>query len=165
MRNTQSPVASLRRDSGQSTPADRPTSTFPHFPSDHTPLLVRPHVHSSRGHLSWPGNLLQVTQQALIHPQSEQSMPFSAQISALRTGRTQSPDAQWGTQIGISWGILNILEPWTNTSYLKGKSLVRGYKTWVCKGLMNETWSLGWAPFRGEEHPPTLFFFPCLTKV
>ena len=28
------------------------------FPLDHTPLLVRPHVHSSRGHLRWPHNSL-----------------------------------------------------------------------------------------------------------
>ena len=47
--------------------------TFPHFPSDHTPLLVRPHVHSSRGHLCSPHDPLQVTQQALVQPHSEQS--------------------------------------------------------------------------------------------
>ena len=39
----------------------------------------------------------------------------------------------------------------------EGESLDRGYKTWVCKCLMNETWSLDRAPFRGEKHPPTLF--------
>ena len=33
------------------------TGTFPHFPRHHIPLLVRPHVHSSRGHLSWPDTL------------------------------------------------------------------------------------------------------------
>ena len=47
--------------------------TFPHFPSDHTPLLVRPYVHRSRGHLHSTHNPLQVTQQALVQPHSEQS--------------------------------------------------------------------------------------------
>ena len=51
---------------------------------------------ASRGHLRWPHDPLQVTQQALVQTHSEQSAPSSAQISALRTGRTQSPDAQWG---------------------------------------------------------------------
>ena len=47
--------------------------TFPHFLSDHTPLLVRPQAHSSRGHLRWPHDPLQVTQQAVVQPYSEQS--------------------------------------------------------------------------------------------
>ena len=55
------------------------TGTFPHFPWHHTPLLVRPHVHSRREHLRSPNALqgspdaLQVMQQALVQPHSEQS--------------------------------------------------------------------------------------------
>ena len=158
MRNRQSPVATVSGGTQDSQLPQRDQhGTFPHFPSDHTSLLVRPHVHSSRGHLSWPGNLLQVTQKALIHPQSEQSMPFSGHISALRTGRTQSPDAQWGIHTGINWGILNILELWTNTNYLKGKSLVRRYKTWVCK--MPPEWNVkpGLGTIQRRAPPNSLF--------
>ena len=61
--------------------------TFPHFPSDHTPLLVRPHAHGSRGHLYWPHNPLQVTQQALVQPHSEQS--------ALPSPRAWSQSQKW----------------------------------------------------------------------
>ena len=95
MRNRQSPVATVSGGMQDSQLPHRVQHrTFPQFPSDHTPLLVRPHAHSSRGHLRSHHDPLQVTQQALIHPHPEQSTPSSAQISALRTGRTQSPDAQ-----------------------------------------------------------------------
>ena len=119
---------------------------------------------ASRGHLCWPHDPLQVTQQALVQTHSEQSAPSSAQISALRTGRTQSPDAQWGNQTGINWGTLNILELWTNTSYLKGNLWSEGTKHGYAKCLMNEMWSLDWAPFRGAKHLPTLFFIPALLR-
>ena len=74
MRNRQSPVATV---SGGTQDGQLPHRvqhrTFPHFPLDHTPLLVRPHAHSSRGYLRSPHDALQVTQQALVQPHSEQS--------------------------------------------------------------------------------------------
>ena len=159
MWNKHSPVATVSGGTQDSQFRHRDQhGTFPHFPSDHTPLLVRPHVHSSRGHLRWPHDPLQVTQQALPCPaQSEQSAPSSAQISALRTGRTQSPDAHWGIQTGINWDTLNILGLWTNTNHLKGNLWSEGTKHGYAKRLINETWSLDWAPLRGEKLLPTLF--------
>ena len=74
MRNRQSPVATV---SGGTQDGQLPHRvqhrTFPHFPLDHTPLLVRPHAHSSRGYLRSPHDALQVRQQALVQPHSEQS--------------------------------------------------------------------------------------------
>ena len=74
MRNRQSsvPTVSGGTQDGQF-PQSNQHGTSPHFPSDHTPLLVRPYVHRSRGHLCSPHDPLQVTQQALIQPHSEQS--------------------------------------------------------------------------------------------
>ena len=78
MRNTQSPMATV---SGGTQDGQLPYrvqhGTFPHFPSDHTPLLVWPDAHSSRGNLHSPHDALQVTQQALVQPHSEQSALFS----------------------------------------------------------------------------------------
>ena len=162
MRNTQSPVATV---SGESTPTERPTPDFPTVSLGSHSSPGEDSAHSSWGHLRWPGILLQVTPKALIHPHSEQSTPSSAQISDLRNERTHSPDAQWGILIRITWGTLNILELWTNTNYLKGNLWSEGTKHGYAKCLINETWRLDWAPFSGEKHPPTLFFFPSLTKV
>ena len=44
----------------------------------------------------------------------------------------KGPDVQWGIQTGISWAILNILELWTNTNYLKGNLWSEGTKH-VCR--------------------------------
>ena len=52
MRNRQAPVATVSGGTQDSQLPQRDQhGTFPHFPSDHTPLLLRPHVHSSRRHL------------------------------------------------------------------------------------------------------------------
>ena len=52
MRNRQSPVATVSGGTQDNQlPQRDQQGTFPHFPSDHTPLLLRPHVHSSRRHL------------------------------------------------------------------------------------------------------------------
>ena len=74
MRNRQSPVATVSGGTQDSQLLHRVQhGTSPHFPSDHTPLLVRPHAQSSRGYLGSPHDALQVTQQALVQPHSEQS--------------------------------------------------------------------------------------------
>ena len=109
-------------------------SIFPHFPSDLTPFLVRPsHTQqqwapqktrqSPSGHRPGPGPSL---------PRVER--PCSAQISALRNRRTQSPEAQWRIQIGITWGTLNIINVGSHPIYLKG-TLVRA-QTCIYKVLL-----------------------------
>ena len=147
MRNRQSPVATLSGGTQDSQLPQRDQhGTFPHFPLDHTPLLVRPHVHSSRRHLHWPGNLLQVTQQALIHPHSEQSIPFSGQISALRTGRTQE---SWSSVRDPDWNQLGHLKHSQAVDQHKlseGESLVRGYKTCVGSCIRHYWENVGTAP-------------------
>ena len=60
--------------------------------------------------------------------------PCSAQISALRNRRTQSPEAQWRIQIGITWGTLNIINVGSHPIYLKG-TLVRA-QTCIYKVLL-----------------------------
>ena len=53
MRNRQAPVATVSGGTQDSQLLQRDQhGTFPHFPSDHILLLMRPYVHSSRGHLS-----------------------------------------------------------------------------------------------------------------
>ena len=84
MRNRQSPVATVSGGTQDSQLLHRVQhGTSPHFPSDHTPLLVRLHVPSSRGHLRLPHDPLQVTQQALVHHHSQQS---GGAILSLRSG-------------------------------------------------------------------------------
>ena len=74
MRNRQFSVATVSGGTQNSQLLHRVQhGTFPNFSSDHTPLLVRPHAHSSRRHLRSPHDPLQVTQQALVQTHSEQS--------------------------------------------------------------------------------------------
>ena len=56
---------------------------------------------------------VQVTDQALVHPHAEpRSQPSGS--------GGLSHHAQWGIQMGITRGILIIMELWPNTNYLKG---------------------------------------------
>ena len=65
----------------------------------------------------------------------------------------KSPNAQWGIQAGMNWGILNIHNLWTNTNNQKGNLWSEGTRHGYAKCLINETWRLDWAPFRGEKAP------------
>ena len=77
MRNTQSPVATVSGGTQDGQLLHRVQhGTFPHCPSDHTPLLMRHHAHSSRGHLCSSHDALQVTQQALVSSARSRA-PFS----------------------------------------------------------------------------------------
>ena len=82
---TDSPLCPLSQEGLRTVNSGTETDTgaFPHVPSDHTPLLVRLHVPSSRGHLRLPHDPLQVTQQALVHHHSQQS---GGAILSLRSG-------------------------------------------------------------------------------
>lgn len=64
---------------------DQPV-TFPtlFIRSPHPPEAAMPH--SSSGHLSWPDNPLQVTDQALVHPTQNRAPPPQARSQSSETG-------------------------------------------------------------------------------
>ena len=118
--------------------------TFSHFPSDHTPLLVEasctqqqgaPQLtpRSPSGHTPGPGP-------SPLRAEHLPPQPRSQPISALRKGRTQE---SWCSARDPDCNHLGHLKHYQAVDQHKlpeGESLVRGYKTWVCK--MPNQWNL-----------------------
>ena len=126
-----------RRDSGQETPTKTKRGDFPTLSSHLAPLLVRP----SRTLQPWAPQLdpttpcRSQTSPAPSPVQSRAPAP-SAQIPALRIGRTRSPAAQGWIWTGITWGTLNIIKVGPHTDNMT-KNLWSGGKNVSTKGFIN----------------------------
>ena len=98
--------------------------TFPHFPSDHTPLLVRPHAQQQgvplltprcpSGHTAGPGPA----------PLRAERPPLPQGLISVSEVETKSPDAQCRVQIGSICSLCTFL----------GRDLTREPEEHVCCG-------------------------------
>ena len=158
MGNRQSPVATVSGGTQDSQLLQSPTRDFPelslrsHSPPGEASRTQRqgaPQLtpRSPSGHTPGPGP----------SPLRAECPPLNPDLSAQDWEDSRVLNAQWGIQTGITWGTLNIIKLWTNTNYLKGNLWSEGTKHGYAKCLINETWSLDWAPLRGDKSPDVLW--------
>ena len=141
--------------------------SFPPFPSDQAPLLVRPpHTQQQRAPQLDPTTPCRSQTSPDPSPRRAEPLSLSPDLSPQERGDPESRcsvmDTEWNhlRHFKYYWGR-------SHTNYMKGNLWSEGTKHVYTKRLNNLTWSLGWAALREGKPstPSTLVFFCSFTEV
>ena len=102
------------------------TGTFPHFPWHHTPLLVRPHVHSSRGHLSWPETLFTASSPVQLNKRAKEQRLLGVGITTETHPSCKSKNIEHSEWRPRTWSSWENLAAMANEGWLVKKSQEKG---------------------------------------